>query len=973
MTTLGVSSASYHASTSIQRSDRLNAASVEKISRARESIADGDSATFAAMDNTLKLDVAGTGAALKSMVVAQGYLTTALTSLDNATDILTRMQELAVAGANGTNSAQNSIDIDMEAEALADAFHLALSTANYKGRKIFNEDDGVLTLSYGGRGAAGDITQTAFDYDNFYDYKNPNTSSLLAGVGYEVTRELSALEAQTILSRTTGLSEEDLVVGFQFNTNVPPAENVGAGIMNVLDDAGDGNLRTYNNGDSAVRIDPSASILGAEDFDYNGGYIDFEITENFETTDTLSISGDGANLRIDADGIIEFNSSAYNQWIEIGSVDEQRNGENGSPLRVNLFADATVPGTSDIANGDFSQTTQVITNYTKDMDNVNRTETRSGVVGSFQQADGTAIASPGTPTSGDFTNITPTGGSGTGLRVSLQIDNTQSITGIDILDAGEGYAAGDRLTYEISAGVSVQFDVSTVQDNVVTILTEARTSNISQDVLQTSSGSYDFDATGRPLSDGGGPALTFEINDVVQESVRRTRQVAADTPEFDDFGNRTNDVTEVYYTIQDDTETIGSTYTGERNLTDSVWNGTYNETSRTVPLNWTAYEDRVDFGNPFVISEFANGADDTVVTNANGDRSADTSGRVEFSVPTPSEAVMAATLNGPGNDDVSANSSDPFDPSVTVVGGELSLNQENFLITTGYGIVHGPAAVSDAFSAQAGDFLKFDYTANFGGDNYHVAGYIYEVDDNGVAVGDPIIALNETGVTGGGRASVEVPTDGQYRFVFVNGTYDENGLRGLGASMTIDNIVAEDPYSIEQDAVEAVVQAIAFAKTDGATTSNDTKILTATLQNADQSSIIRNDTNIQIEGFDATLEADGPYSILPTYDLVVQPSAAQEGASDILTSKIEAVHEQLRMARVEVGASYTSLEAAIENVTDLRSQYTMGSNTISDLNFVRETAHLSKRRIQNDVATAMLAQANKAQEGILSLVDNSYR
>ena len=972
MTTIGVASASIYAGSSINKSDREAAGSVQRIATARNSVAAGDTSALAAMDNRLMLDVAGTTGALKSMAVTQAYLSTAITSLDNASMILTRIQELAVMGANGTNSASTNLDLDTEAEALADAFHDALHSANYKGKKIFNETETGLSLSYGSSGMNGNVAVQFFDYDNFYDYKNPNTSSLLAGVGYEVTRELSALEAQTILARTTGLSEEDLVVGFQFKTNVPPAENIGAGIMDVLDGAGDGNLRRYTGG-PAVRIDPSASVEGVEGFDYNGGFIDFEITENFETTDALSISDAGANLRIDADGIIEFNSSTYNQWIEIGQVDEQRNGENGSPLRVNLFADATVPGTSDIANGDFSQTTSVVTNYTKDMDTVNRTETRSGVVDSFQQVDGTEIASPNTSTSGDYTNVNPNGGSGTGLRVSLQIDDDQSITGIDILDAGRGYAAGDVLTYEISDGVSVQFAVGTVQDNIEITLTEARTSNITRDVLQTRSGSYDFDATGRPLSDGGGPALTFDVGDVVQESVRRTRQVAADNPEFDDFGNRTNDVTEVYYVIQDDTETVGSTYTGERTLTDSVWNGSYNETSRTVPLNWTAYEDRVDFGNPFEISEFANGANDIVVTNANGDRSADTSGRVEFSVPTPSEAVMAATLNGPGNDNASENDSDPFDPSVSVADGQLSLNQENFLINTGYGIVHGPAAVSDAFSAQAGDFLKFDYTANFGGDNYHVAGYIYEVDDNGVAVGEPIIALNETGVSGGGRASVEVPTDGQYRFVFVNGTYDENGLRGLGASMTIDNIVAEDPYSIEQDAVEAVIQAIAFAKTDGATTSNDAKILTATLQNSDRSSVISNDTNIRVEGFDATVETDGPYSILPTYDLVVQPSAAQEGASDILTSRVEAVHEQIRNARVQLGASYGALEATIANVTDLRSQYAMGSNTISDLNFIRETAQLSKRQIQNDIATAMLAQANKAQEGILSLVDNSYR
>ena len=995
MTTLGVSAASYHASTSIQRSERLSAASVEKISRARESIADGDRAAFAAMDNTLNLDVAGTGAALKSMVVAQGYLTTALTSLDNATDILTRMQELAVMGANGANSTQSNIDIDMEAEALADAFHHALSTANYKGKKIFNQDDNVLNLSYGGRGATGSITQTAFDYDELYDYKNPTTTSLLAGVGYIISRDLSDAEKQTILARTDGITADDLVSGFQFTTQPPVTENIGPGSINILDDVGDGNLRNYVKNAAPVLIDEFASVEVAGDF--NGGYLDFAITENIETSDVLSIADDRSDvLRVDADGVIEFRSSAYNnRWIEIGQIDEDRNGVGGA-LGVKLFADATIPGTSNITNGDFSQTMQEVVRYNKNMITVDRTEERAGVISSFNSGND-AIAAPNTPTVGDYTNVSPTTeGAGSGLRVTLQIgdDGTGApiISGIDILDGGQGYVAGDVLAFDTGNGV-VQFSVGATQGTeeakVEVTLTRASTTTNSSNTTWTAQtmattsyevsngvGYYDFDATGRPLSEGGGPALTFQVGDVEQRSIRRERQVAnPDGVITDDRGNPTNNVTEVYFQIGNVTTTTGSTYNGETTLTESVWDGAnYNAVAETVPLNWTRFEDRVDFGTSFTISEFANGVNDEVVTNADGDRSVDTSARVEFVVPTPTDVEMAETENGPGNDDTRI-SSGSLGGSVGVQNGALSLAQNNFEMANGYGVVHGPAAVSDKFSAEAGDFLKFDYTAVAGGDHYHVAGYIYEVDNNGDAVGDPVIALNETGETGGGRASVEVPTTGEYRFVFVNGTYDGTGGQYAGASMTIDNIVAEDPYSIEKDAIEALVQAIAFKKSAGAATSTPTKKMTVELdnQNENNPSVLLNDTYIQVDGFDATVETDGPYMPIPTYDLVHRPSDAVSAGSNLLTSKIETVHEKLRTARIEASASYIALEAAIANVTDLRSQYSLGRNTISDLNFSRETAYLSKRQIQNDVATAILAQANKAQAGILALVNNSYK
>ena len=96
------------------------------------------------------------------------------------------------------------------------------------------------------------------------------------------------------------------------------------------------------------------------------------------------------------------------------------------------------------------------------------------------------------------------------------------------------------------------------------------------------------------------------------------------------------------------------------------------------------------------------------------------------------------------------------------------------------------------------------------GDDYHVAGYIYKVDANGAPISAPIMAFNDTGKTGSGRASVEVPDDATYRFVFIVGTYDESGGKVAGAQMTIDNIVAEDPYTIRNWSRCDVIKSCAF-------------------------------------------------------------------------------------------------------------------------------------------------------------------
>ena len=49
------------------------------------------------------------------------------------------------------------------------------------------------------------------------------------------------------------------------------------------------------------------------------------------------------------------------------------------------------------------------------------------------------------------------------------------------------------------------------------------------------------------------------------------------------------------------------------------------------------------------------------------------------------------------------------------------------------------------------------------------------------------------------------------------------------------------------------------------------------------------------------------------------------------------------------------------------AQYELGFNTVNDVNFSMETAHLAKNQILQQAATAMLAQANQGQQGLLQI------
>ena len=90
--------------------------------------------------------------------------------------------------------------------------------------------------------------------------------------------------------------------------------------------------------------------------------------------------------------------------------------------------------------------------------------------------------------------------------------------------------------------------------------------------------------------------------------------------------------------------------------------------------------------------------------------------------------------------------------------------------------------------------------------------------------------------------------------------------------------------------------------------------------------------------------------------------------TNTLTQDIEAVQAKINTARVQAGSQYAALESAVNYTTDLTAMYELGYNTVNDVNFSMETAHLAKNQILQQAATAMLAQANQGQQGLLQLI-----
>jgi Ca2+-binding RTX toxin-like protein len=136
-------------------------------------------------------------------------------------------------------------------------------------------------------------------------------------------------------------------------------------------------------------------------------------------------------------------------------------------------------------------------------------------------------------------------------------------------------------------------------------------------------------------------------------------------------------------------------------------------------------------------------------------------------------------------------------------------------VGAGYDVVHGPYAISNTFAATQGDVFTFDWRAAAGGDAYDAFGYLMNAAD-----GTFQILVNETGADASGQKawtaqSVVVPTDGQYFFVFVAGTYDFTGGQGVGGSLYVDNL--RNLTSDADDAtLKAITQAVLFQGTSDA-------------------------------------------------------------------------------------------------------------------------------------------------------------
>jgi flagellin len=255
MANIGTTTAFYKVETSLTRANSEVSKSMERLATGRQNANAGDRSSYVAMADTFRLDFVGTKAGIKGASVVMGYLETGMRVLDAASGLLSRLQELAILGANDSNTTADMEAINLEAEAIADEFNRLMTTSTYKGKDVFVTTAGSEYVSLGGRDAEmtfgiGDITYTELygsartiaggpnDTGSFQlahlpsdavaakKYGTSTAEKLESGKTYEIvtmgtqaanvtTNDGTKLQAATAAT----LVDANMAVGFQFTVN----------------------------------------------------------------------------------------------------------------------------------------------------------------------------------------------------------------------------------------------------------------------------------------------------------------------------------------------------------------------------------------------------------------------------------------------------------------------------------------------------------------------------------------------------------------------------------------------------------------------------------------------------------------------------------------------------------------------------------------------------------------------------------
>ena len=192
-------------------------------------------------------------------------------------------------------------------------------------------------------------------------------------------------------------------------------------------------------------------------------------------------------------------------------------------------------------------------------------------------------------------------------------------------------------------------------------------------------------------------------------------------------------------------------------------------------------------------------------------------------------------------------------------------------------------------------------------------------------------------------------------------------MRELAVQSASGTLTLEDRTNLQAEVGALTKQIDAIAKN---TTFNGVQLL----NNADGTTLTATAINIQTGAKSGEQVAIGLTDVgiaalgigdnagAVTIDITTDTAAATA------LGTLDTALKTITTAQADLGASQNRLQATVSSLTDRVTNLSESRSRIQDADFSEESTQLAKFQILNQASTAMLAQANKSQEGVMSLL-----
>ena len=942
MTAINTNTAALNAQYYLAKSNKDMESSMAKLSSGQKVNSAADDAAGLAIASRMTSQIKGLAMAVKNSNDSMSLAQTAEGAMEEVTNMLQRIRELAVQSANGTMNSSDRASLDAEVQALKAEIDRVANTTTFNSQKLL---DGSYTSTFqigdkGGQTVDLSIASVATSALGMGDGASSAKSIVSTRLTLDSSGTLaSAIDAgdivingQALGAFSTSDDVESIVTNINTNVdnvtatafNVVVAKNIGDGVTGGAASSGL-TLKTRELGataDTTFVISASSSMTELVNNINNetGGVIKAEVN----TDGKLVLSNNtGAFISVEDDsssvgsGFADHSSSAvqHNGFLKIESDD-------GSNIRIERGNGALVsPGAlADLHALGLNETisTTATDGYT--------------VVGEALQSQTTHLVAR---------EITR-GASGTN-----EVQHMVNITADVLADM-----ANSTVSFSDGQGNTVSTTFTSAPANIAALAT-ALTSAIT--TYDTNNGANSFKAA--LTSSGTNLIATYSVAGVTAENVPMASMSYTKTTSGLETSIAKGDLTlngvEIF-----NTDIASDSFGGKLNLINSfsaetgvVASATFDQTFIVDPNNIIKGDVIKINGTEIEVTASADIAALVTALNARTDATGLTASRSGNNITFKGENVQSLTIGQKSNTEISdtlvsvvsdKSTTTIADRTLTINASDVHVGRTYELAISG-GTTQSPAAtvtVTAAAGETAATLATKLADALRGADEKYRDG----VDSKNISVSSNVITFESpttatnTPVTAGedlqaGKADITFKSNA---IGDIFGTSDGAEVTSYG-SIKLDS-TGNSPIKIDLGEV---------------TTAANHKRLHGFLE-----------ANVGAADYDVNapqLSASGGTSMS---GLSVGTASAATAALSTLDRAIDAVNAN----RGTLGALQNRLEYTINNLSSISNATSGARGRILDADFAKETSELTKNQILTQAATSMLAQANQSKQGILALL-----